>query len=143
MTEDQKQELIQALDAAKCLDNDLAYLPELADALATGQSAAQAVAAFKARVPGVFRQTDFAKMSPTEYEAEEAKLRANVGTGSRQFGPNEFRSLDAGRLSEEELAAMDRCVRGETNSWSRALLVKALARQRLEDSLTSPSGDAA
>jgi hypothetical protein len=86
--------------------------------------------------PVLFNRVDFGQLSGAAYQSAEERFRAGLRK-SRPIGKTDFADLDAGRLSAEEFHALDRCIRGESNSWDRSALVRARARQRHEDALGS------
>jgi|SRR5580700_1025742 hypothetical protein len=126
-----------AAQEAQALDPDIIGLPvfsEIVNGVTTQADVTKAVSEMKKLKPALFLEQDFAKMTETRFTEREAQFREGLRK-PRSFTPTEFHSLDASRLSAEELKALDKCVGGQSNSWDRGLLVKALARQRLEDNV--------
>lgn len=131
--------LRQAAREQQALDTDLVLFAPFADLVAkvsAGElSAPEAVRAMRERKPVLFRETDWSKIAKNadDYQREEEAFRAGLRT-SRRAMPNEWRDLDSARLeSPEELAALQRSLNGTTNSYDRALLQRALGRQRAQD----------
>jgi hypothetical protein len=91
--------------------------------------------------PNLFHERNFARMSPGQFDAAEASFRANLRK-SRPF-VNEFRDIDAGRLTSEERDALSKAITGNVNAVDRGALAKARARQRMEDAAINPPRDAA
>jgi hypothetical protein len=94
---------------------------------------ADAVASMAKTVPALFRKPKpWNELTADQFASRERSMRetiaAPVDTGSNEFG-----TLDAARLSDEELHALDRCVGGQSNGFDRGVLSRALARQQSEN----------
>lgn len=96
------------------------------------------------RSPALFRrEKDWSEMEPGSDEWRQREERFLAGLRKSRPIVNEWREIDAGRLSPQEYAALDKAVRGHANAFDRGLLVKALARQRQENAALSTPPDAA
>lgn len=142
--------LRDSLAKAFAVDADICHLPEFADAVAGVKvetngavdeaSVAAAVSEMQRRKPGLF--------APWETLGHEAFLEREAAfrQGLRQprpIGPNPFRDLDAARLTHDEMHSLTRAVSGFASTLDRAVLTRALVRQRQEDAAITPAPDAA
>lgn len=97
-------------------------------------SAREAVRKMADAKPSLFKPRDFAKMSPEEQAAVDARLRkAEHPTVPK----GEFHGLDSARLRGDELDALHRHIGGRRNSYDTSILKSALARQRIQDGAMS------
>jgi hypothetical protein len=135
MNPEQEKTIRTALHGARAVDADIIGLPEFATIIAkveTEADAALAVAQMRKMRPALFHELDFSKMTSRQFDKAEENFRANLRKPGA-FSSTPFHNLDAGRLDDEELKALDHCVAGESNSWDRGLLTRAAARQKHED----------
>jgi len=131
--------LRQAAHEQMALDSDVVLMAPFADLVAQVEaqklSAHEAVRAMRERKPVLFKERDWSKVAqdPDAFDERERQFREGLRRTPR-VGPNEWRFLDAARLSAEELEALERSVNGKTSSYDRALLTRALGRQKAENS---------
>jgi hypothetical protein len=137
-------ELRKQAELAGVIDPDLVTtLPAFAEAreaIKNSKDIRNAIHAMRQQHPALFRPKDWAQLGD-DYAVAEAAFRQGLRK-PRPFSPTPFRDLDAARLDDEELKALDKCVGGQANSWDRGLLTRALSRQKAEDNALR-GGDAA
>ena len=133
--------LREAAKSAQALDTDVVAFDLFQDIVAkvivdengVVHGAREAVGEMKRLRPRFFRETDWNKMDDERYREAEDAFRQGLRR-PRSFGvADDFKALDASRLSAVELDALSKAVGGQINAFDRGLLTRALARQRAED----------
>jgi hypothetical protein len=137
MTRELQDALLRQAELAGLVDTDLlASLPEFVkdqESIKTDADVRNAVHRWREQHPALFRPTDWTTIPEgPAYDEAEASFRQNLRR-SRPMPANEFQGLDAARLDESELESLTRYVVGRRNSYDRAILTRALGRQKAED----------
>lgn len=80
--------------------------------------------------PHLFKfEKGWAELSQDDFQEREEQFRASLRK-SHTVGPNEFASLDAATLDDEQMRALTRTLQGRGGSYDRAILQHALAEQK-------------
>ena len=82
------------------------------------------------RHPDLFKiEKPWSKLSEDEFQQRERAFRESLRK-STAVGPNDFASLDAATLDQEQMTALTRTLQGRGSSYDRSILQRALATQR-------------
>ena len=97
---------------------------------ADSEAVAKAAKELTEQHPQLFKfEKPWSKLSPDEFQQREQAFRESLRT-SHRIGPNEFASLDAATLDEEQMQSLTRTLQGRGSSYDRSVLQHALAEQR-------------
>jgi hypothetical protein len=142
-----EQALREAATLAGIVDLDALRIPEFAHhraAILTESDIAEAISKMRDTKPNLWRQADWQTITDLdEYDKRDQAFRESLRRSRPVGNTKEFSSLDAARLSDDEMQSLSRHVSGRSNSWDRSILTRALARQVSENASLGGGNDAA